>query len=94
MAGGCFVLGVRLSSHLDEEERLQQEVEQHVGDDFADAGKGMRLPAGHFERQIRDVLRVGEGRKKQQINKKRGLKEMKFKRETWAWGKRSLKEVG
>lgn len=49
------------SSHLDEEQRLQQEVEQHVSDDFADAGEGVRLPARHFERQIRDVLPAETG---------------------------------
>lgn len=63
-------MGVRLSSHLDEEEGLQQEVEQHVGDDFADTGKGMRLPAGHFERQIRDVLRGGGEEKNNKQTKK------------------------
>lgn len=47
--GGCL-------SHLDEEKCLQQEVEQHVSDDFADAGEGVRLPARHFERQVCDVL--------------------------------------
>lgn len=52
--GGCL-------SHLDEEKRLQQEVEQHVSDDFADAGEGVRLPARHFERQIRNVLPAETG---------------------------------
>lgn len=49
----------RVWTCLDEEERLQQEVEQHVSDDFADAGEGMGLPARDFERQVGDVLERG-----------------------------------
>lgn len=45
-----------LNPHLDEEECLQQEVEQHVGNDFADAREGVRFPAGDFEGEIRNVL--------------------------------------
>lgn len=54
--GGVFG---RVWTCLDEEERLQQEVEQHVSDDFADAGEGMGLPARDFERQVGDVLERG-----------------------------------
>lgn len=53
-----------LGSHLDEEQRLQQEVEQHVGNDFTDAGEGVRLSARNFKCEICNVLhgREGEGR--------------------------------
>lgn len=53
--GGCGCSG-GLNPHLDEEQRLQQEVEQHVSDDFADAGEGVRFPAGDFEGEICNVL--------------------------------------
>lgn len=41
---------------LDEEERLQQEVEQHVCDDLTDAGEGLRFPTRHLKSQICNVL--------------------------------------
>lgn len=42
---------------LDEEQCLQQEVEQHVGNDFTDTGKGVWLSARNFKCEICDVLK-------------------------------------
>lgn len=52
MGDGDFLVcnSKKPKAHLDEEKRLQEEVEQHVGDDLADAGEGVRLPARDFER--------------------------------------------
>lgn len=50
-----------LWSHLDEEQCLQQEVEQHVGNDFTDTGKGVWLSARNFKCEICDVLHRREG---------------------------------
>lgn len=41
---------------LDKEECLQQEVEEHVSDDFADTGEWMRLPPRHLKCQVSYIL--------------------------------------
>lgn len=64
-------------SHLDEEKRLQQEVEQHVSDDFADAGEGVRLPARHFKRQIRDVLPAEMGLRQMELQSNGDFRDVK-----------------
>lgn len=41
---------------LKEEESLQQQVEEHVGDDLTDAWKGVRFPPRHLKGQVSYVL--------------------------------------
>ena len=44
-------------SHLEKEECLKQEVEEHVSNYFADTRKRVRLPPGHLKCQVSYILK-------------------------------------
>ena len=43
-------------TYLNEEECLEEEVKEHVGDDLTDAGKRLRFTSRHFKCQVSYVL--------------------------------------
>lgn len=55
-------------SHLNKEERLQQKVEEHVSNYFADTGEWMRFPPWYLKCQVSYILKQNGGTVKRELS--------------------------